>query len=134
MADFQYDPPLPPKLSAGPFAQTVRLVDAVGQEVGVARWHVADPATGVVQLLDLTVAAPHRRRGHGRRLLDAAVAQAKLAFAAAKTRPRRGWVVVGHKSQVAARAFLTHAGYHHVATIPNLLKGEDALVYSKGFD
>jgi GNAT superfamily N-acetyltransferase len=105
-----------------------------GEEVGVARWHVADVSSGVVQFLELTVREPARRQAYGRRLLDVTVAQARQYFASRKVRLRRGWVVVAQQKQVVARAFLTGAGWHHVATIPNLLKGDDALVYSKGFD
>ena len=47
---------------------------------------------------------------------------------------RRLWVSVEQKTQVNARAFLTRHGFHHVATIHELLAKQDALVYLRSLD
>ena len=75
-----------------------------------------------------------RRRGHGRRLPGAMVQQWMAYHAGRKTRLRNGWVMLRHKRHVNARAFFLSQGFNHVATIKDLLDGEDALVYVRTFN
>lgn len=133
MPDLSYDPPLPTSPFSG-FVQTIRLTHA-GKELGHARWHVAgDGHDGVVQILDLTVGINHRRQRHGQTLYDALLAQVRKLFKTHKIRPRRIWMTLEQKDQVIGRAFLTAQGFHHVATIPSLLTGQDAMVYLVSLD
>ena len=133
MPELTYDPPLP----AGPidgFVQTIRLSEQ-SKPVGHARWHVAgDGSTGIAQLLEIAIHPPFRRTGHGQRLLTAAIDQIQLLFRIHKIPARRVWMNVNQKDQVNGRAMLTHAGFHHMGTIPSLLKDQDALIYVRSMD
>ncbi len=133
MPEFTYEPALP----AGPidgFIQTVRLSEA-SKPIGHCKWHIAgDGSTGVVQLLELQIAASHRRAGHGQRLLEATLEQIRLFFRSKKIPVRRVWMNVNQKDQVNGRALLTELGFHHMATIPSLLKDQDALIYVMSLD
>jgi GNAT superfamily N-acetyltransferase len=133
--ELSYEPPIPPKPSAADgFFQTVRLTDA-GRTIGTARWNVrAGSGDGVVQLLDLTVAPPHGRQGYGRRLMQAVYDQVAAYHRARRIKPRRLWIAVDQKAHINGRAFLTGQGFHHTATITELLKDQDALVYTRSFD
>jgi ribosomal protein S18 acetylase RimI-like enzyme len=133
MPDLSFDPPVTSADSQG-FVQTVRLTD--GQTlIGQSRWHVAgDGRDGVVQILELAIATEHRRAGHGKRLWDATMDQVRRYFKAGTIRPRRVWINVEQKQQVVGRAFLTQLGFHHVATLPTLLKDQDAMVYLLSLD
>lgn len=133
MPDLTYDPPFPTGPLAG-FVQTIRLTED-GQPIGFATWHVAgDGSTGVAQLLELTIAPPFRRAGRGQRLLKATVEQIKSFFRARKLPLRRIWMNVNQKDQVNGRAMMTEAGFHHIGTIPSLLKNQDALIYVLSLD
>ena len=133
MPDFSYDPPLPNGPTPG-FVQTVRLMSA-GKPIGYARWHVpGDASAGVVQLLELTVACERRRNHHGQQLWEAMLDQVRRYFKSRQVRPRRMWIALEQKEQVVGRAFLTRVGFHHVATIPSLLKEQDAMVYLLSLD
>jgi hypothetical protein len=133
MADFSYVPPLPAKSTNEGFMQTVRLLDG-GKPIGTARWHVRPGAAdGVAQLLDLTITGSPRE-GSGRLLLDAFFKQARGYFKTRGTRLRRVWIAVEQKGQVIGRAFLTEHGFHHVATLGELMHAQDTLLYMKSFD
>jgi ribosomal protein S18 acetylase RimI-like enzyme len=132
--ELTYEPPIPPKPPADGFLQTIRLSDG-GRVVGVARWHVRPGSTdGVAQLLDLTVPTTRARHGHGRQLMHAVYAQVQAYFRARRIVPRRLWIAVEQKTQIIGRSFLTGLGFHHVATVSNLMKDQDALVYTRSFD
>jgi GNAT superfamily N-acetyltransferase len=131
MLQFSYNPPLPEKPSAEPFVQSIRLTDS-GILLGQAQWHAS--SDGVAQILDLSIVPDHQRTGLGEQLLHALVTQARAFFRARRSPLRRLWVAVEQKSQVNARAFLTTHGFHHVATVQNLHKGQDTLIYTKAFD
>ncbi len=116
---------------------SVRLIDR-RVEVGSAMC-VWTASAGVLQLLDLNVIEPHRRRGHGRRLLEKVAIEAKRRAGAGGGDGgdgglRRIWCAVGQKTQIRARAFLCGCGFHHVATVQDLLAGEDLLIYIKSYD
>jgi ribosomal protein S18 acetylase RimI-like enzyme len=133
MPDLSYDPPVPTTPING-FVQTIRLQRS-GKEVGHARWHIpGDGHDGAVQILELTVGINHRRQHHGQTLYDAVLGQIRKLFKAHKIKPRRIWMNLEQKDQVVGRAFLTKQGYHHVATIPTLLSGQDAMVYLVSLD
>ena len=133
MPEFSYAPPLPPKPTNEGFVQTVHLIDA-GKPVGTARWHVRPGAPdGVAQLLELTITG-RVRQGLGRQLLDDVTDQARAYFKSRGTRLRRMWMAVEQKGQVIGRAFLTEHGYHHVATLQELMHKQDTLLYMKSFD
>jgi ribosomal protein S18 acetylase RimI-like enzyme len=133
MPDLSFDPPITAAGSQG-FVQSIRLIHGKTL-IGQARWHVAgDGRDGVVQILELEIAPEHRRTGHGRRLWEATMDQVRRYFKARQVRPRRVWINLEQKQQVVGRAFLTQFGFHHVATIPNLLKDQDAMVYALSLD
>ena len=127
------EPPLRSK-SVESFCQTVRLLD--GEElVAYARWQLTgDLSNGVAQLLELTVAEPRRRQGHGRRVMDAVVGQAEEYFRSRKLPLRRLWVAIEQKRQVIGRSFLMQFGFNHVGTVGEMLKDEDLLVYMRTFN
>jgi ribosomal protein S18 acetylase RimI-like enzyme len=134
MPDLSYEPPVPTTLITSGFVQTIRLT-AANKPVGIARWYVGgDAHDGVVQILELTVGINHRRQLYGQQLYDAMLEQVRRFFKAHKIRPRRIWANIEQKDQVVGRAFLTKQGYHHVATIPTLLKDQDAMVYLVSLD
>src|SRR3954468_14250764 len=135
MPDLTFDPPLPTKATPGisGFLQTVTLRDR-DQPIAVARWHAPAGGEGVVQLVELSVSPAQARQGHARRLLQAVVEQATKLQRGRKVALRRMWISLEQKSQVNGRAFLTGNGFHHVATVSNLLKDQDALIYSRSFD
>jgi ribosomal protein S18 acetylase RimI-like enzyme len=89
----------------------------------------------VAQLIAIEIASSsHRRQGHGRRLLDAAIDQMLRYHAARHYKLRRIWAVLRHKDHVIARAFLAGRGFQHVSSIPDLFHGQDCLVYVKSMD
>src|SRR4051812_34954401 len=136
MSDFNHQPPLPSRLPPHEregFFQTIQLRD--GDELlATARWHAPMGQQGVVQLIELVVAPAHCRHGHGSSLLREVIQQATALHKLKKLRLRRLWVSVEQKTQVIARAFLTQNGFHHTATINELLADQDALVYVRTFD
>lgn len=117
-----------------PFVQEARL-ELGGKTVARGHWHSSGNCDdGVVQIIDVFVEPAHRRQGHGAQLLRRMLEEAEALHRARKRRLRRAWIAVEQKQQVIARAFLTAMGFHHVGTVKNLLREEDLLVYSKGFD
>ncbi len=134
MLDLTFDPSLPGKLIAAGFLQTIRA-SAKGKEIGTARWHARPgEGDGVVQLLELSVTPEKMRQGVGNELFGAVVAQSSRYYTLRKSRLRRIWVMVDQKTQVNARAFMNDHGFHHVASVPNLLSNQDALIYSLAVD
>jgi ribosomal protein S18 acetylase RimI-like enzyme len=134
-----YDPPLPDSATETPrpnslgFTQTICL--STGPDpIGQLTWTTNDPGDGVAQITMLDISPPHRRRGHGRRLLDAALDQIRRFHQSRGHKLRRVWAIVRQKDHVIGRAFLTGRGFHHVSGIPNLFSGQDTLVYVKGMD
>jgi GNAT superfamily N-acetyltransferase len=133
MPAFLYEPPIHSH-STPSFLQTIRAEDG-DTLIGTARWHVTGAdVEGAVQILDLSIEPPHRRKGQGRLLLDALTQQAKAYFRLRRSNLRRLWIVVEQKRQVIGRAFLMANGFHHVITLPHLLRDEDALTYVRSFD
>jgi ribosomal protein S18 acetylase RimI-like enzyme len=116
-----------------PFFQRLELREG-GVAIATAHWHVPVGKEGVAQLLDLTVVPEHRRKGHGSTVLIAFKEQAAAYGKASGIPTRRIWVAVEQKTQVNARAVLTRHGFHHVATIKELLAKQDALVYLLALD
>lgn len=131
MPHFTYDPST--AAQAG-FVQTITMSER-GKRLGVARWHAADDSPdGVVQILDFQIDPPFRRQGNGKKMMAALVEQC-LAYSRTRRQPlRRLWVSVRQKKQVIARAFILSQGFTHIATIRDLLDGEDALVCIRTFD
>ena len=135
MDDLFYEPPLPPKLSADGFTQGIRLLDKSGKTLAFCRWHARPgEADGVIQMLELHVASERTRQGIGGILFDALVRQGRAYFAKRKTRLRRVWVMLDQKTQMTARAFVNDHGFHHVASVPNLLTNQEGLIYTLGLD
>lgn len=126
-------PAQPRGAAALPFTQRIELRDGKAL-LGHVVWHLAGNDDGVVQVIDLHVTPRARRAGHGSRLLAETVLRAARLCAARRTRLRRLWLAVEQKSHVIARAFLTRHGFHHTATIENVLRRQDLLVYLKAFD
>lgn len=133
MPDFAYAPPRPSKPSDDGFVQTVTILDS-GKRAGAARWHARPGAAdGVAQLLDLTITA-RTRQGLGRQLMAEVTKQCRAYFKSRGTHLRRMWIAVEQKGQVIGRAFLTEQGFHHVATLQELMHAQDTLLYMKSFD
>ena len=135
MDDLHYEPPLPSKLSADGFTQGIRLLDKNGKTLAFCRWHARPgDADGVIQLLELNVVLDRTRQGIGGMLFDALVRQGRAYFAKRKSRLRRVWVMLDQKTQINARAFANDHGFHHVASVPNLLTKQEGLIYTLGLD
>jgi GNAT superfamily N-acetyltransferase len=133
---FHHQPPIPLSMSGDEwdgFAQTIRLSEG-GKMLAIARWHASAREQGVVQLVELTVHPSHCRRGLGSALLNEVLQQAIVLHQLKKLRLRRIWVSIEQKTQVIARAFVTRHGFHHTATIKDLLDHQDALIYVRTFD
>ncbi len=122
-----------PAKPALPFIQELRLLDGKAV-VATARWHAPLGEDGVVQILDLSVDPLHQRAGHGSAIMRAIYDQARTLFTSLEIKPRRVWISIEQKSQVIGRAFLSRHGFHHVSTIKNLLRKQDALIYLRAFD
>lgn len=131
MMKLAYDPPMPTVRPPGAFVQSIALLDGE-RPVATARWMAMNE--GVAQLLELSVDAEQRRAGLGQRMVHAVAAQARDYFKLDRQPLRRVWMGVEQKSQVVARAFLTHLGFHHIATVRDLYTDQDLLIYSKAFD
>jgi ribosomal protein S18 acetylase RimI-like enzyme len=132
MPEIDYYPPVPPS-PPQPFLQRIDLREGA-TVIATANWHAPIGREGVAQLLDLTVVPEHRRRGRGSALLTLFIEQASLYGRSIGVPTRRLWISVEQKTQVNARAFLTRHGFHHVATIKELLAEQDALVYLRSLD
>jgi ribosomal protein S18 acetylase RimI-like enzyme len=134
MSTLTIQPPVVSALKGAPFVQHLRL----GPEdapLATAHWHApANLSEGVAQLLDLAVSPTHRRQGHAGRLIREVIVQASAYYRSRRVKLRRLWLAVEQKHQVIARAFLTSHGFHHIATVKDVLKDEDLMIYSKSFD
>jgi ribosomal protein S18 acetylase RimI-like enzyme len=116
------------------FVQAIELREREAL-LGCAVWSVpSDLTQGVAQIVDLTVPEDRRRRGYGSQLILAVIEQARPFFKARDAKLRRIWLSVEQKSQVVARSFLMKHNFHHTASISDLLKGQDALIYTRAFD
>lgn len=133
MLRFTYSPPVDLPPTEGGFVQCVELRDDRSL-VGRALWHLPCHADGVVQIIELSVDPAQQRQGHGGRLLNEVLHQARRLASSRGTVVRRVWLMVEQKSQLRARAFLTRHGFHHTSTASNLLRDQDLLLYSKSFD
>lgn len=116
-----------------PFAQEIELL--AGEKV-IARtlWFAPNSEDGVAQVLDLQVFPAYQRQGHGSLLIKAIYEQVKDFFSRTTIPPRRLWLSVEQKKHIHARAFLSRHGFHHVSSIENLHRKQDALIYLKAFD
>ena len=134
-AQFTHTPPVPRASDAKStaFLQRIELRDG-RLTIGHAVWHLIDLNDGVVQLVELTVDPKLQRRGHASVLLNESIAQARAACRLRRVPLRRLWVALEQKSQVVARAFLTRHGFHHTASVADLLRDQDLLVYVRSFD
>ena len=132
MPSFVFEPPVP---TAPPtsFFQTVRILED-GQPIGSATWTVPSIDGGVLQILTLQITAGHRRQGNAKRLLIEVIRQATALCKLKKKKLRKAWMLIEQKEQVVGRSFLTGQSFHHVSTIGNLMKDQDALVYVRAFD
>lgn len=129
----EVDPKLPAGKEPGAFHQTLKLSDGP-RTLGLARWHTVGSESGVVQLLDLTIDPSIRRQGHGKALLRALIEQAAALHKQRKSPLRRLYISMHQKEQVIGRSFLMGAGFHHIATIPDMLIDQDLMVFVKSFD
>jgi ribosomal protein S18 acetylase RimI-like enzyme len=112
------------------FSQKI-VLSVQSTPAGFATWHVTDGSAGVAQILELQIDPPHRRQGHGRRLLSAVVKQIEQYHQSHNNRLRQVWVMVRQKDEIGARAFLTDCGFHHVGSVPALFRTQDGLIYSR---
>jgi ribosomal protein S18 acetylase RimI-like enzyme len=133
----EYDLSTPAKTIADaqrPFFQHITARQGT-TPIGQATWtSPGQDGQGAVQMLELFIEPPHRRKGHGRQLLRELIHQAHAAQQRLGLPLRRIWAPVRQKSEVAGRAFLTENGFHHVGTLPGLLPDQDLLIYVRSFD
>lgn len=127
---FEHIPPLPDK-PAKRLIQTIHLYEG-DQPIGQAAWCCG--SDGIVQLMQLDIDERHLRQGHGHRLLEEVLRQARLHHRRLDVPLRRAWMLVEQKSQIIGRAFLTDHGFHHVATAAGLYHDQDGLIYMRAFD
>ncbi|MCC6239808.1 MAG: hypothetical protein IT448_05900 [Phycisphaerales bacterium] len=132
MPDFQMHPILPAKPGDEPFSQRIDLI-VNGKPAGSALWNTSGSADAVVQLVSLHVGVSLRRQHLATALLEVVIAQGREYFRrrGGKMKLRQLWYAVEQKSQVGGRAFLMHNNFHHVGTLPDLLKKQDLLFYKK---
>lgn len=134
MSTLTTEPPILAAPKGAPFVQRLQL-GPNDAPIATAHWHApANLSEGVAQLLDLTVSPAHRRQGHAGRLIREVTSQASAYYRSRKSKLRRLWLAVEQKHQVIARALLTSHGFHHIATVKDVLKDEDLMIYSKSFD
>ena len=131
MPQFTYDPPISRAVG---LIQTVRMHE--GEiPVGTAIWQSATASDdGVIQILDFNIAAPLCRQGNGGRLMAALVTQTLAYHRSRKIPARRLWIILRQKRHVIARAFFASQGFTHIATVKDLLRDEDGLIYIRTFD
>lgn len=98
----------------------------------ILTYHLTPPPYATMQILDLHVPEPHRRKGTATQLFTRAVDDAKKQLGPS-TKLRRVWTLAPQKTTMGFRALLTHLGFHHTATTTGLLKNEDALTYIKSY-
>ena len=113
-----------------PAARTLTLSEGPRVVARLTYFLSADPLA-TLQLLDVNVVEDERRKGHGSRIYNAALDDARKLLGQARL--RRVFAGVAHKSHIPLRALLTHLGFHHVSTTTGLYKGEDLLVYIKAY-
>ena len=133
MLRFTHHPSVEQASQDAGFVQRIELHDDQ-RRLGRALWHLPTHSDGVAQIIELSIEESQQRRGHGGRLLNEVLRQARLLATTRGTPLRRVWVMVEQKSQLRARAFLTRRGFHHTSTASNLLRDQDLLLYSKSFD
>ena len=103
--------------------------------IGTAIWQ-SDTASddGVAQILDFNITPAVFRQGNGKRLLASLVTQ-MLAYHRSRNLPaRRLWILLRQKRHVIARAFFASQGFTHIATVKEVLRDEDGLIYVRTFD
>jgi GNAT superfamily N-acetyltransferase len=134
MLEIRCVPQLPARGGSGDFVQTITLLDGKSV-IGTARWHSpADASAGLMQLLDLVVDPKFHRKGFGRRLLDTAIEQSRELHHRRGSSLRRVWIGIEQKTQIVGRAFLTSAGFHHIAAMNGLYRDQELMIYVKSLD
>lgn len=127
------EPPVPAKPGDQPFVQQVRINDD-DQPLATAWWHASPNRLGSIQIIDLHVEKNLRRRGIGGQLLNAVIEQAVEYHRRRRRTLRHIWLPVAQKAEIAARAFLAETNFHHVATLSEVLRDEDILLYKRSLD
>ncbi len=133
MLQITTDPVIPARPDDRPFVQTVRLTDA-GKPIAYGYWHASPTRLGAIQIIDVYVEKPHRRKGMGRHLLEAILEQAVEYHRRQRRTLRQIWFPVAQKREIGARAFLAEHNFHHVATITEMLRDEDILIFKRSLD
>ena len=112
-------------LSQPGVAGSLLLLTGTELPIGYVLWRAAG---GEAEILSLAVDPRYRRLGHGRRLVDACLADA------ARTGARCVFLEVGERNR-AARHVYEHAGFREVGRRPGYYRGsrgpEDALTYRR---
>lgn len=117
-----------------PTTRTLQLFDPARKAkspIATLTYYLTPAPWAMMQLLHIEVAESHRRQGHGTRLYEQALTDARTLLGTEKL--RRIYCTVPHKSHLNFRALLTRLGFHHTATTTGLLKGEDLLTYIKSY-
>ena len=127
------EPPIPAKPTDRPFVQQVCIKDDY-RPLATAWWHASPTRLGSIQIVDLHVEKIHRRKGIGGQLLNAVIQQAIEYHRRHRRTLRHIWLPIAQKAEIAARAFLSEANFHHVATLSEVLRDEDILLYKRSLD
>lgn len=133
MLQISTDPVIPNKPDDRPFVQTVRLTDG-DTPIAHGYWHASPTRLGAIQIVDLYVEKSHRRRKMGGHLLRAILEQAGEYHRRQRRTLRQIWFPIAQKKEIVARAFLAEHNFHHVATISEMLRDEDILVFKRSLD
>lgn len=127
------EPALPAKPDDRPFVQLVRMVDD-GVPIAHGYWHGSPTRLGAIQIVDLYVEKSYRRKGMGRLMLKAILEQATEYHRRQRRTLRQIWFPIAQKSEIVARAFLAEHNFHHVATVSEVLRDEDILIFKRSLD
>jgi len=134
MIEVQATPAISTQVDNQAFTQTLRLMDGE-TEIARATWHCpASASAGIIQIIELHVNEPFRRRGMGKRIMQDVYKAATAYLKLRKAKFRRAWMAIEQKTQVVGRAFLTSRGYHHVSVINDLFVDQDLMIYIKSLD
>lgn len=122
-----------PRAAGLPYVRSLELRDG-SNRIAVVTWMNSMNADGVMKLLHIEVADESRRMGHGSAVFREAVQLTREELQKAGFKLRRVIAETEQKSQIVARSWLTHLGFHHVTTVKNVHVDQDLLVYLMGCD
>ncbi len=99
--------------------------------VGILQWYIKeDPKAGVVEFEEINVLKEYRGKGVGSLLIEYAIQSVKDYFREIKIKPRKIFLFVSEKNEVARYLYEKH-GFKFVSEVSNLFSDTEAeLFYS----